>query len=79
MPRLDFSDIRGLDASTLVEIRRVVARREPVLLVGPPGAGATMIAPRIATILPERSKLASATGVLGGRRRGDPSHPPGSG
>ncbi len=70
---MDFSDIKGqAHAKRALEI--AVAGRHHVLLVGPPGAGKTMLAQRIPTIQPEltldealeTTKIHSIAGLLDG-------------
>lgn len=71
MDSLDFSDIRGQESvRRAVEI--AVSGFHNILLIGPPGAGKTMIARRIPTILPELTfeegleltKIYSISGLL---------------
>lgn len=51
----DFSDVRGLSEEVLASLVDAVRTRRPILLVGPPGCGKTMVARRLAGLLPELS------------------------
>ena len=72
-PELDFADIKGqAHAKRALEI--AVAGQHHALLIGPPGAGKTMLAQRIPTIQPalaleealETTKIHSIAGLLNG-------------
>src|SRR5438045_1664174 len=55
------SDLRGAAmVEVLAAVEPLVARRDNLVLVGPPGVGRTMVARRIAGILPTPSILESA-------------------
>ena len=71
-PQVDFSEIRG-QAVARRALEIAAAGGHNVLMVGPPGAGKTMLARRLPTILPamtrqealEVTRLHSVAGVLG--------------
>lgn len=73
-PELDFSDISGQEYAKKA-ILTAVAGRHNILLMGPPGAGKTMLVSRIPTIMPVMSEeeqlelacLYSVAGKLGDR------------
>lgn len=49
---LDFSDIMGLSDTVLAQLAGAVRARRPIFLRGVPGAGKTMIARRLGSLLP---------------------------
>ncbi len=75
---LDFSDVRGQE-----NVRRAMevaaAGGHNMLMVGPPGAGKSMIAKRLPSILPplnleealETTKIYSVSGMMSGRKESD--------
>jgi len=53
---IDFADVRGQDAEVIGAVEQSVKMRAGLLLSGSPGAGKTMIARRIPSVLPQMSR-----------------------
>lgn len=50
--QLDFKDVRGIPSSVTDALVEAAVNRTPVLFIGPPGCGKTMLAARLPGILP---------------------------